>query len=1096
MTEHLRCTCCNGAMPCGCCVGTEAVTPVPVVNRPGLDMIAYRVGTHATFLETMKARLSNLCLGSDEECKKGEGYPLRKLTTRAANDPAIALLDAWATVADVLTFYQERIANEGYLRTATERRSIVELARLIGYRPRPGVAATTHLALTLENGHDVVIAPFQLRAQSVPGPGELPQAFENSETLDARARWNTLQPRMTLPQRIDAVRAQLEINGSAKLYLKGIATGLSKNEPLLIVIGNAPNLYRVMEVTPDAIANRTQVTIRRWSSAPPSQDVRVRIKEIKASLRKLKADTTTVLLATTLDALLAESDRSDVEFADFIEQAALPALDGAAADPNISIEAKERLQALSSVLREAVKFLRSRLVADFDELSTVMPGLTKRGSVSPANALRHKRDATQAFAKRSDLGMQAFGTLRPFQRALLAPALANVTVTPPSAFAVYALRVKAAPFGHNAPLRAEFVEKTTTEARVRVTTKSVEFREWTANDVAGERGAEETFLDDNHKFSSVLHLDANYDKILPESWVVVDTNAVARNEQNEQIVPTHPPLLFVTVGQVRTNISRSAYGISGKSTRIELVAPGGDKKDAAWFTFTDPRNERPADNDNQIIRRTAVYAQSEKLELAEAPIEEPICNDTEDAWIQLDGVYSELQSGRWVIVAGERDDVKDSAGHPVEGAKTSELAMLADVAHDFDSTLPGDTVHTRIKFARKLEYCYRRDKVTIHANVVSATHGETRREVLGSGNGGKALQQFALRQPPLTYAPSANPAGAESTLNVFVNDVRWHETDTLFGLSPSARRFITRTNEDGGTTAIFGNGRDGARLPTGAENVRAEYRQGIGKGGNVNAEQISLLVSRPLGVKGVINPRRAAGGADKESRDQARMNAPLAVLSLDRLVSTPDYRDFARTFAGVGKAFATRLSDGRRELVHVTIAGVDDVPIDETSDLFRNLKRALRQFGEPAVPVTLAVRELMLLIISANVRLLPDYQWEAVAPKIRSRLLETFGFARRELGQDVSLSAVISTVHKVAGVAYVDVDEFGGVAEKNDDGTVRTPQQLLDAARNVLREKLNQRVRVNLPQLNNPVIRPAQLAYLAADVQDTLILNLIDTHGN
>ena len=59
---------------------------------------------------------------------------------RDDDDFSIALLDAWATVADVLTFYQERIANEAYLRTATERLSVLELARLIGYQLRPGVA--------------------------------------------------------------------------------------------------------------------------------------------------------------------------------------------------------------------------------------------------------------------------------------------------------------------------------------------------------------------------------------------------------------------------------------------------------------------------------------------------------------------------------------------------------------------------------------------------------------------------------------------------------------------------------------------------------------------------------------------------------------------------------------------------------------------------------------------------------------------------------------------------------------------------------------------------------------------------------------------
>ncbi len=90
---------------CDCCAGIEIATPQPTTNRPGLTALSYRVGTHATFLETMLARLSNLCLGSDEACRQGKGnYPLQNLTTRDLSDPAIAFLDAWATVADVLTF--------------------------------------------------------------------------------------------------------------------------------------------------------------------------------------------------------------------------------------------------------------------------------------------------------------------------------------------------------------------------------------------------------------------------------------------------------------------------------------------------------------------------------------------------------------------------------------------------------------------------------------------------------------------------------------------------------------------------------------------------------------------------------------------------------------------------------------------------------------------------------------------------------------------------------------------------------------------------------------------------------------------------------
>lgn len=1112
MNRH---SCGEKLLPCGCCEGTEALTPAIVANRPGLNAISYRVGTHAMFLETMIARLSNMCLGPDDECRNGTGnYPLRDLTTRDQDDPSIAMLDAWATVADVLTFYQERIANEGYLRTATERRSILELARLVGYRLRPGVAATTYLALTLENGNDVVIEPFQLKAQSLPGPGELPQSFENIEKLDARARWNRLTPRMSRPQSPEKILGLNESSSTAELYLKGISTNLNQNDPILIVIGGNPDLYRVIEVRPDAAADRTLVVIKKWSAAPGA----VSGPSVRTSLvRVVDAFSSTGLAETIVKALRTElsADGTDVELADFIENEALPVLERTASRSNIRAETRDRLRGFSVEIGEIAGKLRlvepvaspttsdgSKSVSNgkFDELGGVVAGLTKPASVPPANALKLQRGAQQIFKDRSDLGLQAFGAFRPLLLKSLSLALANVTVTRAATMEVYALRVKAAPFGHNAPLRSAIVETIIGAGDETQITRQVTFSEWTNAHIID---AEEKFdAPDGGILGNVIYLDSSLEKILPDSWVVVDTSDVQLNSK-PPIRPANPPLLFARVESLNTNISRAEYGMSGKSTRIKLTVPGGNEADAAWIRFSDASNDSelravaPPVNSFQIIRRTVVFAQSEKLELAEEPIKESICGGADDP-IVLDGVYSELESGRWVIVSGERTDLNDNPlrdrtpdEQNVQGIKSSELVMLAEVAHDY-TLQPGDSVHTRIKLAKRLEYCYARGTVSIYANVVKATHGETRREVLGGGDGSKALQRFSLRQPPLTYVSAATPSGVESTLKVFVNDVQWREAVTIFGLQPSDRRFITRTSDDDVTTAEFGNGRQGARLPTGLENVRAEYRQGIGKKGNVKAEQITLLASRPLGVKEVVNPLRASGGADKEGRDQARKNAPIALMALDRLVSTQDYQDFSRTFGGVGKAFASRLSDGNRELVHVTIAGSDDIPIDETSDLFMNLGQSLRRFGDPGLPVALAVRELVLLIVSAKVRILPDYVWEKVAPKIRATMLETFSFENRELGQDALLSEAISAMQSVEGVAFVDVDAFGGVAEKNAEGTVRTPAELLTDAQNIVnRGEPNQRVRVNLPDFIGDETRPAQLAYLAPDVQDTLILNLI-----
>ena len=77
----------------GSCDGTGIYTPVKVENRPGLAAISRRVGTHGRFKATMLARLSDAGLPA-----------LAGLTTREDDDFTVALIDAWATVADVLTF--------------------------------------------------------------------------------------------------------------------------------------------------------------------------------------------------------------------------------------------------------------------------------------------------------------------------------------------------------------------------------------------------------------------------------------------------------------------------------------------------------------------------------------------------------------------------------------------------------------------------------------------------------------------------------------------------------------------------------------------------------------------------------------------------------------------------------------------------------------------------------------------------------------------------------------------------------------------------------------------------------------------------------
>lgn len=283
---------CSKNSSCGCCEGVEALTPQPTANRPGLSALNYRIGTHSTFFETMQARLAGF-YREESDAKDNpphKTYPLKGLKTRLPDDPAIALLAAAAAMFDVLTFYQERISNEGFLRTATERRSVLELGRLVGYTPRPGVSASVYFAYTLDDNSDPVDIPAGALAQSVPAQDELPQSFETSEKLAARQEWNNLQPRMSKPQTITFANA-LTIE---TLYFDGTDTKLKPTDPLLFVFDDRQNrqdrqiLRRVQTVTPQFENKITQVVLQ---SVPPPAFAAFRlINNLRETLKRIAAE--------------------------------------------------------------------------------------------------------------------------------------------------------------------------------------------------------------------------------------------------------------------------------------------------------------------------------------------------------------------------------------------------------------------------------------------------------------------------------------------------------------------------------------------------------------------------------------------------------------------------------------------------------------------------------------------------------------------------------------------------------------------------------------------------------------------------------------
>lgn len=174
---------------CDCCGGSGSLTPAVVLNRPGLSALQYRVGVFASFRRSMLEGISR-------------DRRLDAFTNRASDDTAISVLETFAAVGDVLTFYSERLINELYLRTALERDSVLRLVRLTGYRLRPGLSATTDLAFRLEEGAALTLRRG-LKVMSVPAAEEVPVFFETLEDLEADAALDVL-PVFGLPSNVNA----------------------------------------------------------------------------------------------------------------------------------------------------------------------------------------------------------------------------------------------------------------------------------------------------------------------------------------------------------------------------------------------------------------------------------------------------------------------------------------------------------------------------------------------------------------------------------------------------------------------------------------------------------------------------------------------------------------------------------------------------------------------------------------------------------------------------------------------------------------------------------------------------------------------------
>ena len=861
-TSNESCDCCGGAPH-----GGDALSPAP--RQAALP---YRALDYGRARQAMVKALPRHAA-------------LAGLTTRAPSDPAIALLDAWAVGLDVLTFYQERIANEGFLRTATERRSLLELARTIAYELAPGVAAGTFLAIACDEvaGSPATVAiPAGTKVQSVPAGDQMPQTFEVSAPLVALPQFSDM--------RVETARFHAPAAGDTTLWLEGLATRLKPGDPIVLV-GNE---------------RRDSATSTVWQ------------------LRKVAAMT------------LVSADYDNRVDAHTLVELDAP-LDADAAIP------KQRPRAFA--LRQRTNLFGFNAphwdtLPQFLRTAELRPELSAAALFNSAQAAQH---AVQPIMK------------------MMAPSSgsgsgSDVMALNSIVLADLNLGISLDLIAANPLIKGLYADRKSSWA-----------------DATFPAGRD------------YLDLDQVHDGFMRDGWIAVRNATTTR--------------LYRVASALEVGVTD--FTLAQRVTRLQVTGPD--------LTPFSPRN-------------ATVFGVSEPLAWGRRPVTAPVQGDT----VVLMTARPELTPGRLVAITGQDADT----GEPV--ARVLEVAAVSSVAAGGPAAMQDVAVTTtQVRFTTEIDRPLVARTVRLNANVLRATHGESQDHVIGGGDGAVAFQTFRLPQKDLTYVSAATPSGRRTTLEIRVNGVLWTEVDYLLEAGPNDRVYVTRRADDGAVSVQFGDGATGARLPTGRGNVRARYRVGTGQAGLLAAGQLSQPLTRPLGLKAVTNPLPTTGAKDPENLANAQANAPLTVRTLGRIVSLADIEDFARGFAGVGKAHVDTIWNGFERVVLLTVAGADGGALTPLDPLHLNLLAAMDQVRHADRPIRVDGHQERRFFLRARLKIDQAFVAADVLAAALAALAAAFLFDRRTFAQPVSASEVLTLLHGVDGVVAVFLEQL----RRTDDPT-------------------------------------------------------------
>jgi predicted phage baseplate assembly protein len=324
--------------------------------------------------------------------------------------------------------------------------------------------------------------------------------------------------------------------------------------------------------------------------------------------------------------------------------------------------------------------------------------------------------------------------------------------------------------------------------------------------------------------------------------------------------------------------------------------------------------------------------------------------------------------------------------------------------------------------------------ITVYYDLLPVSAGKTvTKEIVGSGHSTQPGQSFTLAKSPVTYL--AQGSAYASTIALTVNGLPWTEVPSFYNQSANAPVFVSRQDANQITHLDFGDGVNGALLPTGSNNIVATYRYG-GGASSPPAGKLSIIAKSYPGLQSVVNPVAVAGGSDPDPASLLKQYAPRSVLTFGRAVSVFDYQAIAAGAPGVSMASAVWSWDAanQRAAVIVYVAGETNVApsVQTLLDASGDPNRPVTVTPAIEVPVTLTLQ----LIVIAGVEL--NILKAAVTAALTDPATGLFSPPQIAIGQSLFDSNIEAVLQPIPGVIAVASSTFT-FADSVDSGPLHTP---------------------------------------------------------